>query len=276
MEVRQASHPEAVRLMDTETLRRHFVVEDVFVAGDLRLVYSHHDRMIIGGAVPNAEAISLPAPKPIGQDTFLAERELAAINLGGAGRIVVDGTVHELGRLDCLYVGKGAIDVSFEAVDASNSPKFYLVSAPAHASHPTRLLRQSEVRTFNTGSPETANSRSVFQYVHPEVCQSAQLTLGVTMLKPGSVWNTMPSHTHDRRMEAYLYFDVKPDHRIFHFMGEPDQTRHMLLGNEQAVISPPWSIHSGAGTHNYSFVWAMAGDNKSFTDMDHLTMDQLR
>lgn len=258
IDVRHASHPEAVRGFDTETLRRHFLVETVFADGEIRLTYSHYDRMIIGGAMPVGQGLSLTAPKAIGQETFLAERELGALNIGGAGRVLIEGKTHQLARLDCLYVGRGAVDIRFESVDPSNPAKFYLVSTPAHATHPTVLLTREKARHLTPGEAETANRRSIFQYIHPEVCRSCQLTMGFTMLQAGSVWNTMPSHTHDRRMEAYLYFDLDPDQRVFHFMGEPAQTRHMIVASEQAIISPPWSIHSGAGTKNYSFIWAMA------------------
>ena len=276
VDVRQASHPEAVRNYDTEALRRHFLVETVFEGGEIRLTYSHYDRMVIGGAMPTEAALELTAPKAIGQETFLAERELGALNISGAGRIIVDGVSYDLAKYDCLYIGKGAIDIRFESADAADPAKFYLVSTPAHAAHPTVLLTRDRARRLTLGEAATANKRSIFQYIHPDVCQSCQLTMGFTMLETGSIWNTMPAHTHDRRMEAYLYFDLEPDQRVFHFMGEPQQTRHMLVSAEQAVISPPWSIHSGAGTKNYSFIWAMAGDNKSFTDMDHIAIADLR
>ncbi|CAM5774997.1 4-deoxy-L-threo-5-hexosulose-uronate ketol-isomerase 2 [Labrys miyagiensis] len=276
IDVRHASHPDAVRGYDTQTLRRHFLVERPFQAGEISLVYSHYDRMVIGGATPLEESLVLTAPKAVGQETFLAERELAALNIGGAGRIVVDGMAYALSKYDCLYVGRGVRDLRFESADATSPAKFYLVSTPAHASHPAVLLTRDKARHLAPGDAATANRRSIYQYVHPEVCQSCQLTLGFTMLEPGSVWNTMPSHTHDRRMEAYLYFDLDADQRVFHFMGEPQETRHMVVANEQAIISPPWSIHSGAGTKNYSFIWAMAGDNKNFTDMDHIAIADLR
>ncbi|NLS01356.1 5-dehydro-4-deoxy-D-glucuronate isomerase [Rhizobium sp. P38BS-XIX] len=276
IEVRHASHPEAVRSYDTQTLRQHFLIETVFASGEIRLCYSHYDRMVIGGATPLQESLVLTAPKEIGQETFLAERELGALNVGGAGRIIVDGQSYDLAKYDCLYVGKGAKDVSFESADSGNPAKFYLVSTPAHQSHPTVRLTRDMARHLTPGEAATANKRSIYQFIHPEVCQSCQLTMGFTMLEAGSVWNTMPSHTHDRRMEAYLYFDLDADQRVFHFMGEPQETRHMLVANEQAIISPPWSIHSGAGTKNYSFIWAMAGDNKSFTDMDHIAIADLR
>jgi len=276
IDVRHASHPEAVRGYDTETLRRHFLVETVFAAGEIRLTYSHYDRMVVGGATPLGQGLLLGAPKEIGQETFLAERELGALNVGGAGRVVVEGKDYELQKYDCLYVGKGARDVRFESVDAARPAKFYLVSTPAHETHPTVLLTRDKARHLTPGEAATANKRSIYQFIHPEVCRSCQLTMGFTMIDAGSVWNTMPAHTHDRRMEAYLYFDLEADQRVFHFMGEPQQTRHMLVASEQAILSPPWSIHSGAGTKNYSFIWAMAGDNKSFTDMDHIAIVDLR
>jgi 4-deoxy-L-threo-5-hexosulose-uronate ketol-isomerase len=276
IDVRHASHPSAVRGYDTETLRAHFLVETVFQGGEIRLTYSHYDRMVIGGATPLATGLTLVPEKAIGQEIFLAERELGALNIGGAGSVVVDGRRYELAKYDCLYIGRGAKEVVFESVAASDPAKFYLVSTPAHQTHQTVLLTRDQARHLTPGEAATANRRSIFQFIHPDVCQSCQLTMGFTMIEPGSVWNTMPSHTHDRRMEAYLYFDLEPEQRIFHFMGEPQQTRHMLVANEQAIISPPWSIHSGAGTKNYSFIWAMAGDNKSFTDMDHIAIADLR
>lgn len=276
IDVRHASHPDAVRGFDTETLRRHFLVETVFSVGEIRLTYSNYDRMVIGGAMPLAAGLTLSAPKAIGQETFLSERELGVLNVGGAGRVVADGNAHALSKYDCLYLGRGSVDVRFESADAGNPAKFYLVSTPAHASHPTVLLTPERARRLTPGEAATANRRAIHQYIHPEVCQSCQLTMGFTRLETGSIWNTMPSHTHERRMEAYLYFDLDADQRVFHFMGEPQQTRHMVVANEQAIISPPWSIHSGAGTKSYSFIWAMAGDNKSFTDMDHIAVGDLR
>lgn len=276
VDVRHAAHPQDVKRYDTQTLRDHFLVEHVFIADEISLTYSHYERMVIGGIMPASRTLVLEAPVAIGQDTFLAERELGAINLGGAGFIMVDGVRHDVARFECLYIGKGAVDISFSSASGSDAAKFYIVSTPAHETHPTVLLKQDQVRKIAAGEKATANERTIFQYIHPEVCKSCQLTMGLTRLEEGSVWNTMPSHTHDRRSEAYLYFDLDPAHRVFHFMGEPQQTRHMLIASEQAIISPPWSIHSGAGTSNYSFIWAMGGDNKSFTDMDHLAISELR
>lgn len=276
IDVRQASHPEAVRAYGTQDLRRHFLVEEVFVPGEIALTYWHTDRLVVGGAVPLGEALRLETAKPIGQESFLAEREIGILNLGAPGEVSVEGTVHRLDRLDCLYVGRGALDVTFASASGQDPARFYLVSAPTHANHPTRHLRQADARRLDLGEVATANRRTIFQYIHPETCASGQLVMGATFLEEGSVWNTMPAHTHDRRSEAYLYFDLAPDHRVFHFMGEGDHTRHLLVADGQAVLSPPWSIHSGAGTTRYSFCWAMAGDNKNFTDMDHIAIGDLR
>lgn len=276
IDVRHAAHPLDVKRYDTQTLRQHFLVEGVFVDDEITLTYSHYERMIIGGIVPVKRALQLDAPVAVGQETFLAEREIGAINLGGAGFITVDGDRYDVGNAECLYIGKGAVDVSFASLSSDEPARFYVVSTPAHSTHPTVLLKPDQVRKIAAGEKATANERTIFQYIHPDVCQSCQLTMGLTRLAEGSVWNTMPAHTHDRRSEAYLYFDLDPEHRVVHFMGEPQETRHLMVGNGQAVISPPWSIHSGAGTRNYSFIWAMGGDNKSFTDMDHLAISELR
>ena len=274
--VRHACHPDAAKDFDTERLRRHFLIETLFRPGAVMLTYSHVDRVVAGGAMPTGAPLALQALKPIGSNPFLARRELGAINVGGAGRIVVDGQRFDIRRRESLYVGMGARDVRFESVDAADPARFYLVSAPAHAAHPTRKLAVSDAKTIRLGARETANMRTIHQVIHPEVCASCQLVMGFTELAPGSVWNTMPSHLHDRRCEIYFYFDVPPEARVFHLMGEPSQTRHIVVANEQAVISPGWSIHSGVGTHAYAFVWAMAGDNQDFTDMDALAVSDLR
>ena len=276
VDVRQATHPEAMKTYDTDALRRHFLIEHLFQEGQIALTYWHTDRLVVGGAVPTGQSIKLETSKPIGQDTFLAERELGIINLGGAGRVVVDNTAHDMARLDCLYVGRGALDVRFQSAEPASPARFYLVSAPTHVDHPIRLIKPADARRLDPGESRTANKRTIFQYIHPETCASGSLVMGATFLEEGSVWNTMPAHTHDRRCEAYLYFDIAPEHRVFHFMGEPHQTRHLVVADGQAVLSPPWSIHSGAGTTNYAFVWAMAGDNKNFTDMDHVAISDLR
>lgn len=276
VEVRQVSHPEAVRAYDTEGLRRHFLIESIFVADEIVLTYSHIDRLIIGGALPATQSLTLTAPTAVGQEFFLAQRELGVINIGGSGRVLLDGSVHELDNRDCLYIGRGIVDVVFESVDATRPAKFYLLSTPAHATYESMLIKPEQANQLKLGKQLTANKRTIFQYVHPDVCDSCQLVMGLTQLEPGNMWNTMPCHTHDRRSEAYLYFDLADDQRVFHMMGEPAETRHLVVANEQAILSPGWSIHSGVGTANYAFIWAMGGDNKSFTDMDHIPMSALR
>lgn len=276
VEVRQVSHPEAVRAYDTEGLRRHFLIENIFETDEIVLTYSHIDRLIIGGAVPATQSLTLTAPTAVGQEFFLAQRELGVINIGGSGRVLLDGSVHELDNRDCLYIGRGIVDVVFESVDATRPAKFYLLSTPAHATYESMLIKPEQANQLKLGEQLTANKRTIFQYVHPDVCDSCQLVMGLTQLEPGNMWNTMPCHTHDRRSEAYLYFDLADDQRVFHMMGEPAETRHLVVANEQAILSPGWSIHSGVGTANYAFIWAMGGDNKSFTDMDHIPMSALR
>lgn len=275
-EVRQVCHPDAVRRFDTDELRQHFLIESLFEADEIVLTYSHIDRLIVGSAVPVSKSLKLSAPTSVGQEFFLAQRELGIINIGGTGRISLDNGVHELGKRDCLYIGKGVVNVIFESKDASDPAKFYLLSTPAHAAHPSVLIKPEQANKMVLGDQLTANKRTILQYIHPDVCDSCQLVMGMTQLEPGNMWNTMPCHTHDRRSEAYLYFDLGSDTRIFHMMGEPTQTRHLILANEQAILSPGWSIHSGVGTANYAFIWAMGGDNKSFTDMDHVPMSVLR
>ncbi|QND54934.1 5-dehydro-4-deoxy-D-glucuronate isomerase (plasmid) [Phyllobacterium sp. 628] len=276
IEVRQVSHPDAVRAYGTDDLRRHFLIESVFETDEIVLTYSHIDRLVIGGALPATKPLKLSAPTPIGQEFFLAQRELGVINIGGKGRISLDGAVHELATRDCLYIGKGIVDVVFESADKSNPAKFYLLSTPAHAVHLSVLIKPEQANQVQLGDQLTSNKRTIYQYIHPDVCESCQLVMGLTQLAPGNMWNTMPSHTHDRRSEAYLYFDLAADQRIFHMMGEPSETRHLVVANEQAILSPGWSIHSGVGTANYAFIWAMGGDNKSFTDMDMIPISALR
>ncbi len=273
---RQAAHPRDVKGYGTDALRENFLVERVFAPGELALIYSHYDRMIVGGATPTATPLTLQPYPPTGTPFFLARRELGVINLGGAGSVTIDGEVFALPPLDALYVGLGAKDVSFASADAAAPAKFYLTSAPAHREAPHQVIRNDEANTLHLGSPETSNKRIIRQYIMPDTTGTNQLVMGMTALEPGSVWNSMPCHTHTRRMEAYLYFDLDPAHRVFHFMGEPRETRHLLVANEQAVISPNWSIHCGCGTSNYSFVWAMAGDNVAFTDMDAAPVETLR
>lgn len=270
-DIRFAIDPVSASTMNTEELRDHFLINDLFASGSVNWTYTHYDRMAVGGAVPGTQAVALEPIKPTGTANFLDRRELIAANIGEAGTISVDGKDYAVGARDMLYVGMGAKDVRF----AGKGAKFYLLSAPAHASHPTTLIKQSDAKRLGLGSQETANERSIFQFVNADSVKTCQLVVGLTSFAPGSVWNTMPAHVHDRRMEAYLYFDLKPDAFVVHLMGEPDETRHLIVRNEEAIISPPWSIHAGAGTGSYTFIWAMAGDNIDYTDAEKIGMDEL-
>jgi 4-deoxy-L-threo-5-hexosulose-uronate ketol-isomerase len=276
IEVRQVCHPEAVRHFGSAELRRHFLIERLFASGEITLTYSHIDRLVVGGAMPASEALVLESHKQIGSPNFLDRRELGIVNLGGSGRVHTDGHAHDLGPRDALYVAMGTKEVQFESTDANAPAKFYLVSTPAHARFETVKIGLDRSRRVDLGDAANGNVRTIFQMIHPEVCRSAQLVLGMTQLKPGSMWNTMPAHVHDRRSEVYVYFDLTADARVFHFMGESDETKHLVVANEQAILSPGWSIHSGVGTSNYAFVWAMGGDNQDFTDMDMVPMSVLR
>ena len=276
VKTRQVVGPEDAARRNTQGLREGFVIENLFRAGEINLTYSHLDRMIVGGVSPTREALEISRVPETGTDTFLERREAAIVNIGGAGSVTVGGKTYELGFQEALYVGMGASALRFESRHASEPALFYLLSAPAHRACPTVLITRDMARKVVLGSAEESNARTINQYVHPDVCDSCQLLVGLTMFEPGSVWNTMPAHVHDRRMEVYLYFGMQEQTRIFHFMGEPSETRHVVLKNHDAVLSPGWSIHSGAGTGRYAFIWAMAGDNMSFTDMDKVPMDALR
>ncbi|MER8412789.1 5-dehydro-4-deoxy-D-glucuronate isomerase [Mesorhizobium sp. M1342] len=273
---RFAIDPVAAAAMGTDELRHNFHIEDLFQPGRISLTYTHYDRMIVGGAVPTGSPLQLEAIKPTGTKNFLDRRELIAVNIGGAGSVTASGQTHELQARDMLYLGMGTTDVSFASVDKTAPAKFYLLSAPAHQAWPSRLIRIGDAKRLDLGSKDTCNERSIFQFIHAEGVKTCQLVVGMTQLAPGSVWNTMPCHVHDRRMEAYLYFDLAETARVFHFMGEPDETRHIVMSNEEAVLSPGWSIHSGAGTSNYAFIWAMAGDNVDYTDVDPVALGDLR
>ncbi|MFD1984222.1 5-dehydro-4-deoxy-D-glucuronate isomerase [Mesorhizobium newzealandense] len=273
---RFAIDPVAAAAMGTDELRHNFHIEDLFQPGRISLTYTHYDRMIVGGAVPVATPLPLEAIKPTGTKDFLDRRELIAVNIGGAGVIEAGGQSFELQTRDMLYLGMGSKDVSFASADKALPAKFYLLSAPAHQAWPSRLIRIGDAKRLDLGSKDGCNERSIFQFIHADGAKTCQLVVGMTQLAPGSVWNTMPCHVHDRRMEAYLYFDLAETARVFHFMGEPDETRHIVMGNEEAVLSPGWSIHSGAGTSNYAFIWAMAGDNVDYTDVDPVALGELR
>jgi len=276
MEIRYSSHNEDAKKYDTAELRKHFLIEELFVLGEIKMVYSHIDRIIVAGIVPINKALSLEGSKALGCDYFLQRRELGVINIGGAGTVTLDGEKYELGARDGLYVGQGIKKISFESTDAKVPAKFYVNSATAHKSYPTVKISLEQAKKVQAGSDEECNKRVINQYVHPAVCKSCQLVMGMTILQPGSVWNTMPCHTHDRRMEVYLYFDMDSENIVFHLMGTPDETRHIVMKNEQAVISPSWSIHSGVGTKNYTFIWGMVGENQEFTDMDAVLTKDLR
>jgi len=273
---RFAVDPAAAASMGTDELRHHFHIEGLFQPGFVNLTYTHYDRMIVGGVMPVEKALPLEAIKPTGTKAFLDRRELIAVNIGGAGTLTADGLPYEMAARDMVYLGMGSQEVSFASADPDKPAKFYLLSAPAHQTYPSQLIRIGDAKRLDLGSQATSNERSIFQFIHAGGVKTCQLVVGMTQLAPGSVWNTMPCHIHDRRMEAYLYFDLAEGARVFHFMGEPDETRHIVMRNEEAVLSPGWSIHSGAGTANYAFIWAMAGDNVDYTDVDPVTMDQLR
>lgn len=273
---RFAIDPVTAAAMGTDELRHNFLIEGLFQLGRIGLTYTHYDRMIVGGAMPAGTPLSLQAIKPTGTKNFLDRREMIAVNIGGAGIVKAGGQSYELQPRDMLYLGMGANEVSFASVNPAESAKFYLLSAPAHQSHPSQLIRIGDAKRLDLGSQATCNERSIFQFIHAEGVKTCQLVVGMTQLAPGSVWNTMPCHVHDRRMEAYLYFDLPETARVFHFIGEPDETRHLVMRNEEAVLSPGWSIHSGAGTSNYAFIWGMAGDNVDYTDVDPVAMEELR
>ncbi|PZE21367.1 5-dehydro-4-deoxy-D-glucuronate isomerase [Paenibacillus xerothermodurans] len=277
MEVRYATNPAATKTYDSETLRSEFLIENLFVPGQLNLVYSHVDRFITGGVIPTAEPIKLEADKrEMGADFFLERREIGIINVGPKGSVTVDGTEYELDTKDGLYIGLGNKEVIFKSADAANPARFYLSSTPAHKNYPTVKIALSEAESEHLGSITSSNERVIHRYIHLNGVQSCQLVMGMTLLKPGNMWNTMPCHTHNRRSEVYFYFDMPEDGLVFHLMGEPSETRHLVVRNEQAVISPSWSIHSGVGTNNYTFIWAMAGENQVFHDMDMVAPKDLR
>ncbi|MCM3215783.1 5-dehydro-4-deoxy-D-glucuronate isomerase [Niallia taxi] len=273
---RYAIHPEDMKKYTTDELRNHFLVETIFEPGYVHLTYTHNDRMIFGGVTPAQNELTITLNKELGVEYFLERRELGIINIGGDGSVILDGEVYDMQKRDGLYVGKGTKEVIFRSENPENPAKFYINSTPAHHKYPTVKIDINKIEPLQAGEPGTLNERRIYQYVHPNVCESCQLQMGLTMLSPGSVWNTMPCHTHERRMEVYLYFDMEPETRVFHFMGQPAETRHLVMSNEQAAISPSWSIHTGTATNNYTFIWGMCGENITYTDMDHVKMEDLR
>ena len=280
MDIRYSCHPNDFKRYTTEETRREFLIETLFVPDTVQAYYSHVDRMVTLGIMPVARQVSIDDGidiwKNFGTEYFLERRECGMFNVGGEGSVTVDGKVYELGYKDCLYITMGAREVLFSSKDAGKPAKFYLVSAPAHTSYETRLLKLEDAAKRPCGDMKTSNERVINQFIHPSVLKTCQLSMGMTVLAPGSVWNTMPAHTHERRMEIYFYFEVPEDQVVFHMMGQGQETRHIVMQNEQAFISPSWSIHAGAGTSNYTFIWAMGGENQAFDDMDNIPTTALR
>jgi 4-deoxy-L-threo-5-hexosulose-uronate ketol-isomerase len=276
MQIRYSPDPQSYQKLSTAELRAAFLVESLFAPGRLELVYSDADRAIIGSAVPGATAIKLAADAELRAAFFCERRELGVLNIGGAGSVEVDGKRYELDKLDTLYVGRGSKDVSFSSRDVANPAVFYLLSYPAHAAHPTTLIKRAEAAPVELGTLADANRRTIYKTIHMGGAKSCQLVMGFTQLQEGAVWNTMPPHTHTRRSEVYIYFDLPAQRRVMHFMGTPENTRHLAIADRQAVISPSWSVHCGCGTGAYSFCWGMGGENQEFTDMDAVTLERLR
>lgn len=275
MEVRYAPDAGSFARMDTTEIRQNFLIADLFVPGQIKLVYWHTDRLIIGSAVPTAEALVLEAGQELAAHYFAERREIGVINIGGEGDINVDGTVYHLAKKDVLYIGRGSQAIEFTSLSPNNPARFYIVSLPAHHSYPTRQAKIGDAEPVALGSQKEANQRVIYKVIHPEGIASCQLVMGFTELAEGSIWNTMPAHTHERRSEIYMYFDLADDAVVFHLMGLPTETRHIVVRNQQVALSPSWSIHAGAGTRNYTFVWVMGGENQAFNDMDGVRMDTL-
>lgn len=276
MRVRYTADPVRFARMTTEEVRESFLVDGLFAEDRITMVYSDVDRAIVGSAVPAKKTLLLESAPELRADTFCERRELGILNIGGAGTVTVDGTEYPMGALDGLYVGRGSKAIAFASDTGETPARYYLLSYPAHAAYPTVHIKQSEAEFVELGSVEGSNKRTIYKLIHSDGARSCQLVMGFTVLEPGSVWNTMPPHTHERRMEIYFYFDMPEDGRVFHFMGRPEATRHIVVADGQAVISPSWSIHSGVGTGAYTFCWGMGGENQAFDDMDHLTIDQLK
>jgi len=268
-DIRYANGKEYVKTFDTHQLRSHFLIQDLFKSDDITFTLTMHDRMLVMGVTPTTKALVLPALEEVTKASYLLERrELGIINIGGPGKVVVDGETYVLETRECLYVGKGKKEIVCSSNKPDQPAEFYINCLPAHTTYPTQKASLEEANEVALGSKENCNERVIYQYIHEEGIQSCQLVMGFTLLKPGSIWNTFPPHTHDRRMEVYCYFDLPEDQLVMHFMGDPEETRHIVMRNKEAVISPEWSIHSGAGTSAYSFIWGMGGENKSFSDMD--------
>lgn len=276
MQVRFQNSPKETATLSTKELRENFLVENLMVKGEINLTYSHYDRIIIGGIVPMGAAISFPKEEELKAEFFLQRREAGIINVGGKGTVTADGETYELDKLDCVYLGKGTKEVSFTSASETQPALFYMMSTPAHHEYPNKKMTKEEAAPVNLGAAETSNKRTIYKYIHNDGLQSCQLVMGLTTLETGSVWNSVPPHTHTRRTEAYFYFDLDEAHRIIHVMGEPQETRHLVMANNEAVISAPWSMHFGVGTSSYGFIWAMAGENKEFTDMDQIAIAAIK
>lgn len=276
MDTRQPVHPQDAKYYDTEKLRKEFLIEKVFSANEITMVYSHFDRIISGGAMPVGKELELTAGAELRADYFLERREMGIINIGGEGKITADGKVFAMKQKDCLYLPLGVKKVLFTSVDSQQPAKFYFNSCPAHKAYEIAHAPIGKATPAEMGSKSECNERTIYKFIHPEGIKSCQLVMGLTILKDGSIWNTMPTHTHERRMEVYLYFDMAKDTIVFHYMGQPQETRHIVMRNEQAVISPSWSIHSGCGTRNYTFIWGMCGENQVFSDMDAVEPGDIR
>jgi 4-deoxy-L-threo-5-hexosulose-uronate ketol-isomerase len=277
MQIRQSVHSDHFRTLDTAGLRREFLVEGLFIPDEISLTYSHVDRIIVGGAMPVGRSVAFDAEvaRQIGAEYFLARRELGLINIGGPAQVQVDGERFALATREALYVGAGARELDFRSADPAHPAKLYLNSAPAHCAFPNRKITLEQASPTTLGQTSTSNRRTIYKFIVPDVVQSCQLTMGMTVLDEGSVWNTMPCHTHERRMEVYFYFDMASDAVVFHLLGRPNETRHLVMRNEQAVISPSWSLHAGVGSQRYTFIWGMVGENQTFDDMDHVPMTDL-
>jgi 4-deoxy-L-threo-5-hexosulose-uronate ketol-isomerase len=276
MDLRFQSSPKEVKGMDTEELRANFLISSLMKTDEITLTYSHYDRVIVGGVTPVHKKVILGNEKELKSDYFLERREMGVINVGGDGAVEADGVIYDLNKLDALYLGKGTKNVSFISTSRDNPANFYLMSALAHHAYPNKKMSKEEAAPMHLGETATANKRTIYKYIHLDGIESCQLVMGLTILNEGSVWNSVPPHTHTRRTEVYFYFDVPGQHRVFHFMGQPLETRHIVTANHEAVISPSWSMHYGVGTANYGFIWAMAGENMTFTDMDQVAINDIK
>jgi 4-deoxy-L-threo-5-hexosulose-uronate ketol-isomerase len=276
MKIIYESSPREVAAMKTADLRENFLVESLFEENQIKLTYTHYDRMILGGVMPVNQELLLDTYPALKSNYFLERREIGIINVGGTGTIKADGQKYSVEKLSCVYIGKGTQNVSFASGDSGKPAKFFVLSAPAHQKYESQMFTKEQASPIIMGAAETSNNRTIYKYIHNDGIMSCQLVMGLTVLSTGSIWNTMPPHVHDRRSEVYCYFDVPENQGVMHFMGDPSETRHMWIQNHQAIISPPWSIHSGAGSANYSFIWGMSGENKDFTDMDFVNLNELR